>query len=254
MNSRLIRSSVLDVSLKNVTSGRAIRVQGLKKPVQLFIKNWEREEKELKNQKKQKPKEIFFVKPSPPNSIRNMRFHKISLSLYKDMETNIKIVPSNNERLEIYIRNRVRPTPVDNNFQTTVPDFTSCLNSSRGDGFDKCLSDPYLIRISPKITGHTGTHYIGIRYVPKSPINKNNNTTRVKRGCRETGGQRHKRSCVEVKNPPSVAKLVTSEFQNGTDVWYKIRVTMGACMYWSEEKEEWTNRGCKVLFVSILWV
>lgn len=242
-NSRHIKSSVLDVSLKNVTSGKPLHVEGLKKPVELYIKNWEREQEQEQNEKK-KTQEEHFVKPSPPNSIKNMRFHKISLP-FKDVQANIRIVPSNNKKLEIYIRNKVRPTPAENNFQTIVPNFSSCLNYTEHSGFSNCFSDPYLFTISPKITGHTGIHYLGIRYLLK-PLGENSSSTRVKRSCRDVSGRRQKRSCVEVKSPPVLGKLATSEFQNGSDVKYELAVTMGACMYWSEKETEWTNRGCKV--------
>ena len=241
--SRDIKSSVLDVSLKNVTSGKPLHVEGLTKPVEMFIKNWqrEREEKDKKNRQQRE----FYVKPSPPESVKNMRFHKFFLP-YGDAEANIRIVPSNNVELEIYIRYKVRPTPAENNFQTVVPDFSSCSSYTEQNGYFNCLSDPYLFSISPKKTGHTGTHFLGIRYVVKS-VEKNNtrSDTRARRSCLDTSG-RQKRSCVEVKSPPSAENTLRLQFQNGTDVMYDLLVTMGACMYWSVEDDEWTNRGCKV--------
>lgn len=245
LKSRIITSSVLDVTLKNVTSGKPLRVEGLKKPVELFIKNWEREkEQEQRQEQQEKSQKEYFIKPSPPKSTRNMRFHKIYLSLI-DLDSSIKIVPSNNEKLEIYIRNKIRPTPADNDFQTIVPNFSACLNYTQKDGFFNCSSDPYLFTISPKITGHTGTHFLGIRYLPTTP--ENSDSRRTKRSCRGVSSSRHKRSCVEVKDPPVVGKLATSEYRNDTDVKYELKVTMGACMYWSDEDNEWTNKGCKVL-------
>lgn len=244
--SRSIKSSVLDVTLKNVTSGKALHVEGLSKPVEMFIKNWHREKDEIK------PKETFFVKPSPPKSIKNMRFHKIVLP-YGDADANIRIVPSRNEKLEIYIRYKVRPTPAENNFQTVVPNFSSCLSYSEENGFSDCLSDPYLFTISPSITGHMGTHFIGIRYTPHLPeMNNTQSRTRVKRSCRGANG-RQKRSCVEVKPPPLPENILKLQFQNNSDVQYDLFITMGLCMYWSPEDDEWTNRGCKVGIPAIFW-
>ena len=245
--SRIVTSSVLDVTLKNVTSGKPLHVQGLKKPVELFIKNWEREKEQEKQQqqqkkKKEKPQEMYFVKPSPPKSTRNMRFHKLFLP-YSDVDTSIKIIPSNNKKLEIYVRNKVRPSPAENNFETIVPNFSTCLNYTERDGFFNCLSDPYLFIISPRVTGYTGTHFLGIRYVVET---LKNNITRSKRSCRDVRSRRKKRSCVEVKSPPVVGKLATSAFHNDTDVKYELQVTMGACMFWSVEDGEWTSRGCQV--------
>lgn len=242
--SRNIRSSVLDVSLKNVTSGKPLHVEGLKKPVEMFIKNWQREKEE--KEKTQQAQREFFVKPSPPKSIKNMRFHKLFLP-YGDAEAGIRIIPSNDVELEIYVRYKIRPTPAENNFETIVPNFSSCLNYTKSDGFFNCLSDPYLFTVSPKITGHAGFHFLGIRYVVKSvEKNSNRNNTRAKRSCFDKNGRRQKRSCVEVKDPPSADNTLKSEFQNGTDVMYDLFVTMGACMYWAVEEEEWTTRGCKV--------
>ena len=246
--SRNIRSSVLDVTLKNVTSGKALHVEGLSKPVEMFIKNWHREKEE--NEKKDKQQEVFYVKLSPPKSIKNMRFHKIFLP-HGDTEATIRIVPSNNAKLEIYIRYKARPTPAENNFETVVPDFSSCLSYSDDNGFFDCLSDPYLFTISPTITGHTGTHFIGIRYAVQSSENSTQSNTRVKRSCRGASG-RKKRSCVEVKPPPSPENDLKLQFQNGTDVAYDLYITMGMCMYWSPEDDAWTNRGCKVTFQSML--
>lgn len=246
---RDIKSSVLDVTLKNVTSGKPLHVDGLTKPVEMYIKNWKREKEE--SLKKQKPQREFYVKPSPPDSIKNMRFHQIILP-YGDAEANIRIIPSNNQELEIYIRYKVRPTPAENNFATIVPNFSSCLSYTEHDGFFDCQSDPYLFTISPKITGHMGTHFLGIRYVVKS-IEKNNTKTdtRRRRTCRDTSG-RQKRSCVEVKSPPSVGNADRLEFKNGSDVKYDLFVTMGACMYWSVVDDEWTSRGCQVYKVACI--
>ena len=240
--SRDIKSSVLDVTLKNVTSGKPLHVEGLTKPVEMYIKNWHREKEE--NLKK-KPQQEFFVKPSPPDSIKNMRFHQIFLP-YGDAEANIRITPSNNQELEIYIRYKVRPTPAENNFATIIPNFSSCLSYTELNGFFDCQSDPFLFTISPKVTGHAGTHFLGIRYVAKS-IEKNNTKTdtRTRRTCRDAS-RRQKRSCVEVKSPPSVENTRRLEFQNGSDVKYNLFVTMGACMYWSVKDDEWTSRGCQV--------
>lgn len=240
--SRDIKSSVLDVTLKNVTSGKPLHVEGLVKPVEMYIKNWQREREE--NLKRQKPQREFFVKPSPPDSIKNMRYHQI-LFPYGDAEANIRIIPSNDQELEIYIRYKVRPTPAENNFATIVPNFSSC---TKHDGFFDCQSDPYLFTISPKITGHTGTHFLGIRYIDK---NNTKTDTRRRRTCRDTNG-RQKRSCVEVKSPPSV-EHTRLEFQNGSDIKYDLLVTMGACMYWSVEEDEWTSRGCQVCIKHFPW-
>ena len=244
--SRDIKSSVLDVTLKNVTSGKQLHVEGLAKPVEMYIKNWQREREE--NLKKQKPQREFFVKPSPPDSIKNMRYHKIFLP-YGDAEANIRIIPTNDQELEIYIRYKVRPTPAENNFATIVPNVSSC---TKGGGLFDCQSDRYLFTISPKITGHTGTHFLGIRYVESIEKNNTETNTRRRRTCRDTSG-RQKRSCVEVKSPPSVENTRRLEFQNGSDIRYDLYVTMGACMYWSVEDDEWTSRGCQVYIKHFMW-
>ena len=242
--SKLVTSSVLDVTLKNVTSGKPLHVDGLKKPVELFIKKWNRDD--IIDHKLEKLEPDYFIKPSPPKSTRNMRFHKIFLP-HSDVNTKIRIVPSNDKKLGIYIRNKVRPTPADYNYQTVVPNYSTCLNFTKENGLFNCLADPYIFTISPAITGYTGVHYLGIRYVKPT---ETSGSARVRRSC--TDGRRQKRSCVEVKRPPSEPN--TSEFQNGTDVQYALKVTMGTCMYWSEEKSEWTSKGCKVYYVVLSWI
>ena len=241
-SSRIIESSVLEIDLRNFTSGQPLRVSGLTKPIEMLIKS-EREglEQTLKNVK---PQREFYVKPSSPHSIKNMRYHRISLP-HKDVEVKIQIVPSTNVKLEVYIRYGIRPTPAQSNFQTVVPNTTTCFNNTKRDGFHNCLSDPYAFTISPSVTGKIGLHFLGIRYVVKHPerVNKRRRR-RSKRSCLDNGG-RQKRSCVEVKNPPSI-HAATLDFKNGSDVKYTLLVTMGACMYWSEESEEWSSQGCKV--------
>ena len=235
--SKIVKSSVLDVTLKNVTSGKPLHVQGLEKPVELFIKKWNGDD--IIDHKLKKPTPDYFVKPSPLKSTRNMRFHKLFLP-YSDVETSIRIMPSNDKKLEIYFRNKVRPTPADFIFQTIVPNYSACSNFTEEKGLFNCLADPYLFTISPNTTGHTGVHFLGIRYV--QPFETSN---RARRSCQNVDTRRQKRSCIEVKSPP--LEPDTSEFQNGTDVQYALKVTMGTCMYWSEENSEWTSQGCKVL-------
>ena len=233
---------MLDIDLRNLTSGKPLSISGLDKPVEMLIKNERRElEETLQNVK---PQLEFFVKPSSPGSIENMRYHRISMP-YKDVEATIRIIPSNNVKLEVYIRYGVRPTPAQSNFQTVVPNTTTCLNNTETVGFFNCLSDPYAFTISPNVTGTVGLHFLGIRYVAEPPerVNKRRRR-RSKRSCLDIGG-RQKRSCVEVKSPPSI-HAATSDFKNGSDVKYSLFITMGACMYWSEESEEWTSQGCKV--------
>ncbi|PFX11751.1 Polycystic kidney disease protein 1-like 2, partial [Stylophora pistillata] len=64
------------------------------------------------------------------------------------------------------------------------------------------------------------------------------------------GGRRKKRSCVGSKDPPPIPTpkpvILLPDFNASTDLNYTLVVSIGSCFYWSEEKEYWTEEGCKI--------
>ena len=65
-----------------------------------------------------------------------------------------------------------------------------------------------------------------------------------------TNSGRQKRSCVEVKQPPPsptpTPLVLRSSYNASTDLRYNFSVNIGGCLYWSEDEEHWTQKGCNV--------
>ena len=72
---------------------------------------------------------------------------------------------------------------------------------------------------------------------------------RQKRSC--FGNGRQKRSCVQVKDPPPTPSQgknvsVLPMYDPAISRNYTMKVALGSCVFWSEEQEKWTAKGCQV--------
>ena len=233
-----IKSSVLDFELKD-EYGNRLNISNLQQDVELLIPLLEKPDaKEPHN---------YFVKPSNNGT---MQFHKIVFP-GPEYAISIKIVPSGNKNLTLYVRYAQRPTMEYYNYSAVVPNYSSC-NYSVEKKYTNCSTDPFTVTLSSSTTGHTGLHYLGIAYEMLHNHTKINATTpshvkRVKRGCFSNG--RQKRSCVGVKEPPTTPSPIVDikpTFNASTDVNYTLEVTMGTCQYWNGTAEAWSKEGCKV--------
>lgn len=167
----------------------------------------------------------------------------------------IEIKPEEGKSLEVYVSYKRRPTNEHYSFSAIIPDIKYCKDNGTG---LNCSEEAYVFVISSAVTGHTGVHYIAIRYpevetesasTGSSKMKNDEVDLRVRRDCGGHGG-RQKRSCVGVKDPPTTPpptpKIVIPQYDNSTDVNYTLSVTAANCLYWSENKQEWTGDGCTV--------
>ena len=185
----------------------------------------------------------LFVKPSKDSSA--IRYHKIVFN--SDLETAlVEIRPQKNTFFDVFVSAGVKPKPDNYTFRTRIPDVSSCSNVKSGIGFLNCTSNPYTFSLSSIVTGYVGDHFIGIRLANET--NEREKRSRALRPCMHSDG-RQKRSCVGVKNPPTTpppTQRVVPQYDNRTDKNYTMTVKMGTCLYWSENKQNWTSEGCQV--------
>ena len=211
-------------------------MSNLSKPLELFIPM-----KEPKDTNK--TQNHFFLKPYNDSSA--IRYHKITFK--NNFETAlVEIRPQRDTFVDVFVSAGVKPKADHNTFRTRIPDVSSCSNVKSGIGFSNCTSNPYMFSLSSNVTGNARDHFIGIRLAKDK--NKRKKHNRVLRSCMHSHG-RQKRSCVDVKDPPTTptpTERIIPQYDNLTDINYTMSVKMGACLYWSENIQDWTNEGCQV--------
>lgn len=217
----------MDFTLKD-SAGQAVKyVSETQEPIQLWLSV-----KDHLN----KTKQTYSVK----NSIgtEHIRYHRVSIPS-DDEATMIEIQPEAGQTVEVYVSANVRPTPESYNFSLTLPRYSSCKSYSSDVGYYNCTSNPYMFALTSKLTGSTGPHYVGIRYVASSVAlseKKISVKSRVERDC-----------CVGSKDPPAPSPPPVLPIDNGsTDVSYTMSVKVASCKYWSEEMNKWISEGCEV--------
>ena len=244
-------SDVLDVSIK--TKGSYVHFSQLEEPFELFIP--------LKHQKKQGPDNKFFVKWS--NSFENIRYHKIVIPSDGAVAI-IDITPVENNFLNVFISAGFRPSPGNYTYRTYVPNYSNCRKVASSTDSQQCSSiSPYRLLVSSSLTGASGDHYIGILLHNNFSDGLRMNATSTKANvhrrhsrsiCNNMSG-RKKRSCVGVKDPPNTPQpkpeIIKPTYNSTVDVNYTMSVWISSCLYWSKEKQQWTNEGCKVIWVII---
>lgn len=237
-----------------------LNIFGLKDPVQLYIpQNSDR----VSSHTARTNTVQHFVKPSyDVNESTLIQYHKINLT-YDHAVVFVKLKPEilTYTPLRVYVRFSDFPTPTEHNFATVIP---ICENLGYKEVEMDCVKDSknYVFSFTSSDTGRTGIHYIGIHYYVNSTYDlipekeermasSDDDTAkeRTKRSCGGSSG-RQKRSCVGVKDPPpspTPAPVILKPIYNAsTDLNYTLSVNIGSCLYWSEDKEEWTDEGCNV--------
>ena len=217
-----IRSTVIDVTLRT-SKGMEIEVNNLSSPLGLHIPNGRTE-----NPRKE-PRHLF-LQPGV------MRYHTLVVPSSEHL-VSLKIANVAGRQMVVYFGQGFKPSANNYSYVVNLPDLSFC-KSYKADKLLNCTNDPYSVN---SIGYDAGLYYVGIALVVPN--------TRMKRSC--TGNSRRKkRSCIQVKDPPTTPPptpmIAAPQFNAKTDVNYTFSVTMGTCLYWSEEDEKWSSKGCKV--------
>ena len=242
-SAQTVKSSVLDFKLK-ASGGDTLNISGLPEPVELFIPI---ASKEQSSENDNSSAEILFTKPS--NGTSNIRYHRFLVSSH-DVLVTIQMKPEKDVTMDVFVNYKTKPTPYSNLFHTTIPNFSTCTNKTRNSSENlNCSSDPYTFSFSSRMSGHTGTHFLGIRYIKKNTKASSIDARRKRRSC-APHHRRGKRSCVDVKDapttPPPTPMIIIPTYNSSTDANYSLSISVSGCLYWSESKEKWTSEGCQV--------
>lgn len=220
-----IRSAVIDVTLRT-NEGKEIEIHNLSQPLGLHIPN---KHTEKKLEPKKQPRHLFLQ----PGGIN---YHTLVIPS-KEHLVSLRVATAERQQLAVYFGLGVKPNAKNHTSMVNIPDLSSCQKNATDKLFN-CTDDIQSVSL---IGYDPGLYYLGITLVP--PV------VRLRRSCTGTG-RRGKRSCVEVKDPPTTQPptplIVTPQYNAKTDVNYTFSVTMGTCLYWSEEDEKWSSKGCKV--------
>ena len=260
-SSSAVKSWVVDVVLQ-ASNKTNLKITGLEDPIQLYLPQ---------NPALTSPEAVenntsyYFVKPSYEiDEPKLIQYHKMNMPHDRAVAF-VSIKPKISASIRVYVAFADYPTPRENNFTTILPDFSTCQSSSDGGGGMQCKADPFTFSFTSSDTGNVGTHYIGIHYFIErtnrgdaSLANATGNDGSSSKGLtedrrrRSCGGStgRQRRSCIGVKDPPPPPTLppmvLKSHYNASTDLNYTLVVTVGSCLYWSEEHESWTDDGCEV--------
>ena len=198
-----------------------------------------------------KPQTVSLESPQYFTQNDNLRFHKIDVE-YENTLIMLEITPTEvNTNLLVYLRYGQRPTTQEHDLNATVSKSEKCVWTpgahSRMDGKTKCsrLTSP-----TETLAKRPGKYFLGVQGYNRSEANSHK---RGKRSC--FGNTRQKRSCVEVKDPPptppqSENVTVVPVYNSKSDLNYTLRVALGSCVFWSEEREKWITEGCRVSAVN----
>lgn len=208
---------------------------------------------------------VNFIKLSKDKE-KHFMYHEVDVPT-QDSTARVTLKPGLNVEFNVYVQHSFKPTLRNYTFNKTIPDFSPCSYSLESGTYSNCSSDPFSFSFSWKDTGYLGLHYIGILYYGEEANRTLEHTTshsrstkrktaivKVKRSvnpCEK--GRRNKRSCVEYKDPPSPGpsfELRQVRQVKFSDVNYTIRLSSGACMFWSEEHQRWKTDGCRVRVLS----
>ena len=166
----------------------------------------------------------------------------------------LEITPTEaNTNLYVYLRYGQRPTTQVHDLNATVSKSKKCVWSlgahDRKNGKTKCSR---LTSAKETLAKRPGKYYLGVQGYNRSATNSHK---REKRSC--FGNRRQKRSCVKVKDPPPTppqgeSVTVVPAYDSKSDQNYTLRVALGSCVFWSEEREKWKTEGCRVSGVNVL--
>ena len=193
-----------------------------------------------------KPQTIFPEKLEYFTKDDDLRFHKIDVE-YENTLIVFEIVPQEpNMHFFAYMRYGQRPTSKDYDLNATVSSSENCVWKQSVHGKKEGKTDCSFNEPIETFAERPGKYFLGVQSY-NATVAKSHK--REKRSC--FGNKRQKRSCVEVKDPsptPPQSKSVTEVpvYDSKKDQNYTLRVALGSCVHWSEEREMWITDGCQV--------
>lgn len=123
-----IQSEVVEFTLKN--GGTSLNISGLQEPIELFIPVIRTDPKG-----QNRSHEEYFVKPS--DGYRNLQYHRIDIPS-ANLRVSFKIRPEKGKFLEIFVAAHRKPTSTDFQFNTRLPNYSSCSAFSKPIGYYNC--------------------------------------------------------------------------------------------------------------------
>lgn len=168
-----------------------------------------------------------------------MRYHSLSIPSF-GATIIIRIKPTKNVTLRVYVRKDFRPTHQDYDLNFTLPSF------SNEENIDFSSRDPYRFDLLPNATGYIGLHFIGIE-MQDDVLNITGSTSIMKNTSRKSvvATRTKLMPCVNEK-PPLADEPLQRQFNPKKDVNYTFLVAVGSCVFWDTATEEWSARGCQV--------
>lgn len=231
-SAQVIKTPVISIDLKD-DNGNVVNVSHLSKEIELKIPN---------------PAPVKMEELYHFANTFGMAYHQFNISS-EALTVQVKIVPEDGKELLIYLEHSIRPTSQSYSYKAIVPNFSTCDSRMAEGNYTSCSSDPFLLKFTSNITGHLGTHYLGIQL---STSNNDEPILSRRRRSPCSGNDRQKRSviCNEFKDPPTTPAptplVLTPTYNPATDVNYTISISMGTCQYWDEQVERWSSEGCRV--------
>lgn len=228
-----VDSDVLDLDLKDDTR-KLIKVSNLSKDIMIVTPL--------------NPQQISLQIPQYFTQNNDLRFHQIDVQ-YENTLIMLEIIPADaSVSLFVYMQYGQRPTTQVHDLNATVFKKETCVWTSAHDktgGKTECSSNRLAPVTIETVARQPGKYFLGVQSYNTSV----NSLKRQKRSC--FGNRRKKRSCVQVKDPPptppqSENVTVVPVYDPVTARNYTLRVALGSCVYWSEEREMWTTEGCRV--------
>ena len=195
-----------------------------------------------------KPQTVSLESPQYFTQNDNLRFHVIDVK-YKNTLIMLEITPSEaNIDLHVYLQYSQRPTTQEHDLNATVTNNGRCVWTPTAHDRKGGKTECSFSRLAPieTLAKRPGKYFLGVQSFNSSVKEAQK---RKKRSC--FGNKRQKRSCVEVKDPPPTPSqsknlTVVPVYNSKTDQNYTLRVSLGSCVFWSEEHEMWITDGCLV--------
>ncbi|KAK3725337.1 hypothetical protein QZH41_008953, partial [Actinostola sp. cb2023] len=225
-----VTSSVISLACMDNT-GSDIDISNLKSPIVMTIPRT--------NTSSQDPAEKkTFLKPSSGDT---MQYRRVSVDIAgSSLQMKIEIA-SVEVTVVVFVKLRDRPTVDNYDYKTKVPDVSRC---QAGQSSNSCSRDPY-VNIPGSVFSNKGTYVIGLLYQESETTEPQ--ARRVRRSCGGTG--RQKRSCVEIRDPPTTPppKNVTMipVYDPARDLNISVSASLSSCLYWSKSLQKWTSDGCE---------